>query len=96
MAIWYGHVGIKCARVRTYVHAGRIIIIITRQMLSIVASGSDASHATVVNGFCTGGCERVVLDALLSPVQSQLLTCAAGCQRVVLDVLLSLLCSLGC
>ena len=33
---------------------------ITRQMLSIVASGSD-----VVNGF-TGGCERVVLDALPS------------------------------
>ena len=35
--------------------------------------------------FCTGGCERVGLDALPSPVQSQLLTCVAGCQRVVLD-----------
>ena len=39
--------------------------------------------------FCTGGCERVVLDALPSPVQSQLPTCAAGCQRVVLDAPLS-------
>ena len=37
--------------------------------------------------FCTGGCERVVLAALPSPVQSQLLTCAAGCQRVVLAAL---------
>ena len=35
------------------------------------------------------GCQRVVLDALLSPVQSRLLTCAAGCQRVVLDAALS-------
>ena len=39
--------------------------------------------------FCTSGCERVVLAALPSPVQSQLLTCAAGCQRVVLDALFS-------
>ena len=35
-----------------------------------------------------GGCQRVVLDAPLSPVQSRALTCAAGCQRV-LDVPLS-------
>ena len=35
------------------------------------------------------GCQRVVLDALPSPVQSRLLTCAAGCQRVVLYALLS-------
>ena len=35
------------------------------------------------------GCQRVVLDALLSPVQSRLLTYAAGCQRVVLDASLS-------
>ena len=61
----------------------------TRQMLSIVASGSDA---TVVNGFFHSALEvvrRVVLAALPSPVQSQLLPCAAGCQRVVLDALLS-------
>ena len=38
---------------------------------------------------CAAGCQRVVLDAALSPVQSRLLTCAAGCQRVVLDALLS-------
>ena len=39
--------------------------------------------------FCTGGCERVVLDALPSPVQSGLPTCTVGCQRVVLDAALS-------
>ena len=38
---------------------------------------------------CTAGCQRVVLDAALSPVQSRLLTCAAGWQRVVLDAALS-------
>ena len=73
----------------------------TRQMLSIVASGSDA---TVVNGFFHSALvvERVVLDALLSPVQSRLPTCAAGCQRVVLDAALSpvqsrlLTCAAGC
>ena len=27
---------------------------------------------------CAAGCQRVVLDAALSPVQSRLLTCAAG------------------
>ena len=59
---------------------------ITRQMLSIVASESDA---TVVNGFFHSALVRVVLDALPSPVQSQLLTCAAGCQGVVLDAALS-------
>ena len=31
------------------------------------------------------GCQRVVLDAPLSLVQSRALTCAAGCQRVILD-----------
>ena len=35
------------------------------------------------------GCQRVVLDAPLSPVQSRALTCAAGCQRVILDAPLS-------
>ena len=35
------------------------------------------------------GCQRVVLDAPLSPVQSRPLTCAAGCQRVILDAPLS-------
>ena len=40
-----------------------------------------------VSGFA--GCQRVVLDAPLSPVQSRPLTCAAGCQRVILDAPLS-------
>ena len=35
------------------------------------------------------GCQRVVLDAPLSSVQSRALACAAGCQRVILDVPLS-------
>ena len=38
---------------------------------------------------CVSGCQRVVLDALPSPVQSQLPTCAAGWQIVVLDTALS-------
>ena len=38
---------------------------------------------------CAAGCQRVILDALLSPVQSRLPTCAAGWQRVVLDAALS-------
>ena len=38
---------------------------------------------------CTAGCQRVVLEAALSPVQSRLLTCTAGWQRVVLDAALS-------
>ena len=48
------------------------------------------------------GCQRVVLDTPLSPVQSRPLTCAAGCQRVVLDVPFSpvqsrpLTCAAGC
>ena len=51
---------------------------------------------------CAAGCQRVVLDAALSPVQSRLLTCAAGCQRVVLDAALHpvqsrlLTCAAGC
>ena len=35
------------------------------------------------------GCQRVVLDAPLSPVQFRALTCAAGCPRVILDAPLS-------
>ena len=42
--------------------------------------------ASVIEFAC---CQRVVLDAPLSPVQSRALTCAAGCQRVILDAPLS-------
>ena len=35
------------------------------------------------------GCQRVVLDAPLSPVQFRALTCAAGCPGVILDAPLS-------
>ena len=36
--------------VQAFIHGGQDVRY-TRQMLSIVASGSDASHETVVNGF---------------------------------------------
>ena len=41
---------------------------------------SCCKHVQSLLPFYTGGCERVVLDALPFPVQSRLPTCAAGCQ----------------
>ena len=56
------------------------MLIITRRMLYMHFGASVIEFA---------GCQRVVLDAPLSPVQSRPLTCAAGCQRVILDAPLS-------